>query len=341
MSREGVYEMSLSAKIKSNAVFTAIGSYVPERVLTNFDLEKMVDTTDEWIVKGTGIHERRIAAENEFTSDLCFAAVRDMLRRYPVEIADVDYILVATTTPDTFFPSMAARVQAEFGIGPCGSADIQAACAGFVTAIQLANGLLLSGQHKKILVIGADALSKITDYTDRTTCILFGDGAGAVLMEAAEAGEGNVLASYAETDGSGGRHIYRSSLSDRIGDVPMKANGLIVQNGREVYRWTISEVADRIGRFLADSGHTADSIDWFVPHSANIRIVGAICEHNGITPERALISLVKYGNTSAASIPLALDIAVREGRIRPGELLLLYGFGAGLVQAGVIIRWSI
>lgn len=333
--------MTLSTDFRSNAVITAIGTYVPERKLTNADLEQIVDTSDEWIVRVTGMKERRIAAEDEFTSDLIFAAVRDMIRRYPVELADVDYILVATSTPDTFFPSMAARVQAEFGIGSCGSADIQAACAGLTTAVQLANGLLLSGAFRKILVVGADALSKVTDYTDRTTCVLFGDGAGALLIEASEDGEGTVLAAYADTDGSGGKHLYRSSLSGRIGDYPIVTNGKIVQNGREVYRWATGKVADSIKSFIDESGFTPDQIDWFAPHSANIRIVDLLCEKTGIPRERTLTSLERCGNTSAASILLALDEGVKQGLVKPGQIVLLHGFGGGLTQAGVIVKWTI
>ncbi|QAY66601.1 ketoacyl-ACP synthase III [Paenibacillus protaetiae] len=326
---------------RSNAIISAIGSYTPSRVLTNRDLESIVDTSDEWIVRVTGMRERHIAADNEYTSDMIFAAVRNMISRYPVKLDDVDYILVATSTPDTFFPSMAARVQAEFQIGPCGSADIQAACAGLTTAMQLANGLLLSGIFRKILVIGADALSKITDYTDRTTCVLFGDGAGALLMEASPDGQGDVLAAYAETDGTGGKHLYRSSLTDQIGGHPITANGKIVQNGREVYRWATGKVSESIQRFMADNGFASEHIDWFIPHSANMRIIDLLCEKTGIPKERTLSSVEFNGNTSAASIMLALDEGVRNGSVKAGQKLLLYGFGGGLTQAGVIVNWSI
>lgn len=334
--------MSISMQpFRSNAVIRAIGTYTPSRKLTNADLEQIVDTSDEWIVRVTGMKERRIAEENEFTSDLIFAAIRNMLSRYAVDLSDVDYILVATSTPDTVFPSMAARVQAEFGIGPCGSADIQAACAGLTTAMQLANGLLLSGAFRKVLVVGADALSKITDYTDRTTCVLFGDGAGALLMEAASDEECSLMGVYAETDGTGGHHVYRSSLTDRIGDHPIKPNGKIVQNGREVYRWATSRVPECIQDFIGKSGLTAEQIDWLVPHNANIRIVDLICEKTGIPREKTLTSLEYNGNTSAASILLALDAGIKQGLVRKGQLLLLYGFGSGLTQSGVMVKWPL
>ncbi|WP_161601305.1 ketoacyl-ACP synthase III [Paenibacillus luteus] len=327
--------------MQSNAVITAIGTYVPERILSNSDLEELVDTNDEWIVQRTGIKERHIALNEQFTSDLCFAAVQNMIDRYEVTVADVDYIIVATSTPDSVFPSVASQVQAHFGILSTGAADIQAACAGFAAAIQLANGLLLSGVHRKILVIGAETLSKITDYTDRTTCILFGDGAGAFLMEASSEGTGDIAAVYSKTDGSRGHLLYRSSLASAISGHPIQMNGLIVQNGREVYRWAVSHVAEGVQQLMENSGLLPEQIDWFIPHSANMRIIESLCERTGFTLEQTLSSIQQYGNTSAASIPLAIDEAVRAGRVTPGQLLLLYGFGGGLTQAGVILRWSL
>ncbi|WP_308635505.1 ketoacyl-ACP synthase III [Paenibacillus silvisoli] len=329
----------LHESLHSVAAITAFGAYVPDRVLSNHDLEAMVDTSDEWIFQRTGIKERRIASEEQYCSDMCFGAVRNLQLRYGVVLEDVDFVLVATTTPDTFFPSMSARVQAEFGIARCGAVDIQAACAGFVSALQLANGLLLSGVYHKILVIGAETLSKATDYTDRTTCILFGDGAGAALVERRE--EGAFLASYSATNGSDGRHLYRSSLAPSIGGQPIQQNGYIVQNGREVYRWAVTTVPKGIQELLTRSGYTVEEIDWFVPHSANMRIVESICERTGIPLEKSLTSMMQYGNTSAASIPLALDLALQEGRIRTGDLMLLYGFGGGLTESALLLRWTL
>lgn len=331
---------SESPILRSNCAMTAIGSFVPEHRLTNADLEKLVDTTDEWIVQRTGIHERRIAGEHEYTSHLIIGAVDDMVRRYGVSLADVDYIIVATSTPDTIFPSLAAGVQAHYGIEACGAVDLQAACAGFTAGLQLGNGLLLSGMYRKVLVIGADALSKITDYTDRTTCILFGDGAGAAILEQTEDGSGHMLAAYSDTDGDGGRHVYASHLSATIGGHPVAGNGKLVQNGREVYRWAVSRVSEGIQDLLASGGFAASDIDWFVPHSANMRIIEALCERIGFRAEQALSCIKHYGNTSAATIPLAISEAARQGRIAPGQLLLLHGFGGGLTQAGVIIRWT-
>ncbi|MFB9330220.1 ketoacyl-ACP synthase III [Paenibacillus aurantiacus] len=318
---------------------TAFGSYVPERILTNADLEAMVDTNDEWIVQRTGIRERRIAADDQFCSDLCFAAVRDLQARYKADLSDIDFILVATTTPDTFFPSMSARVQAEFGIGSCGTADIQAACAGFVSALQLANGLLLTGVHRKILVIGAETLSKATDYEDRSTCILFGDGAGAALLERCE--EGALLGSYVSTSGDRNANLYRSSLSASIDGKPIVTNGKIVQNGREVYKWAVTNVPKGVSALLERYGYSPSDLDWFVPHSANMRIIESVCERTGIPVERTLASLETRGNTSAASIPLALDMALKDGRLKNGDLVLLYGFGGGLTEAALLLRWTL
>ncbi len=328
--------------LQSNAVITGIGSYVPEHILSNADLEKLVDTSDEWIVQRTGIRERRIASEQQFASHLCAAAVYNMMERYPVSVHDVDYVIVATSTPDATFPSTAALVSDRLGIASCGAVDIQAACAGFAAALQLANGLLLSGAYRKILVIGAETLSKITDYTDRTTCILFGDGASAFLLEAAAGSrKGDILAAYADTDGALGHHIYRNQLAPFIGEHELNDSGFIVQNGREVYRWALSQVSKGIEVMLARAGLAPGQIDWFIPHSANMRIIEGLSERTGFASEQTLSSIERYGNTSAASIPLALDEAVKAGRIQQGHTLLLYGFGGGLTQAGVLIRWSL
>jgi 3-oxoacyl-[acyl-carrier-protein] synthase-3 len=326
-------------KYHSTATITAIGTYLPERVLSNADLEQMVDTNHEWIVQRTGIVERRIAAEDEYCSDMCFGAVRDLVSRYEVDLSDVDYILTATSSPDTVFPSMSARVQAEFGIPSCGAVDLQAACAGFVSGLQMANALILTGVHRKILVIGAETLSKITDYTDRTTCILFGDGAGAVLVEAAA--EGIFIDAYTDTQGAQGHQLYRSAISGSIGETAITTNGNIIQNGREVYKWAVTHVPLGVKALLDNCGLSSDDVDWFVPHSANLRMIESICERTGIPLERTLHSLVHCGNTSAASIPLAIDAAVKDGRLIKDQLLVLYGFGGGLTQAGLVVRWPL
>lgn len=334
--------MFRAGKLQSNAVITAIGTYVPERTLTNGDLERMVETSDEWIVQRTGMRERRIAAAHEYTSDLAFAAVRDLMTRWNKDVSDVDYIVVATSTPDTVVPSMAARVQAEFGIPAAGAVDLQAACAGFVTGLQLANGLILSGLHRKVIVIGAETLSKVTDYTDRTTCILFGDGAGAVLVEAAPEGRAaDFLCAGVSTDGEGGRHLYRSALAPDIAGVPITMNDKLVQNGREVFKWAVTRVSEAVETMLDTAGMTADEIDWFVPHSANLRMIASICERTGLSIDKTLTSVEYFGNTSAASIPLAIDLALKDGRLKAGSTMLLQGFGGGLTQSSMLMRWML
>lgn len=321
------------------AKITAIGSYVPKQVLTNEDLQKMVETSDEWIVQRTGIRERRVSDENEFTSDLCAKAAADLAERYHKQLDDVDFIIVCTHTADYAFPSAASQVQSKLGIRQAGAVDLNAACAGFVSGLHMASGLVAAGYHKKVLVIGADTMTKITDYTDRTTCILFGDGAGAVLVEADDEQSG-FLAFHNETDGSGGIHVYRTGLSKSMNGVPLQDTGFIVQNGREVYKWAVTHVSEGIKLLAEKAGIPLREIDWFVPHSANLRIIESICERSGFPVEKTLCSLEFYGNTSAASIPLALDLAAREGKIKAGDTALLYGFGAGLVQSGLLVKWS-
>jgi 3-oxoacyl-[acyl-carrier-protein] synthase-3 len=314
----------------SNARITALGSYVPEKTITNSDLEQWVDTNDEWIVRRTGIEVRHQVADDQATSHLAIAAVKNLLSRFPsVDASRIDGIIVATTTPDMPFPSVASQVQQAIGAQNCLAVDISAACAGFVAGLQMANGLLLSGAYRQVLVIGAETLTRITDYTDRSTCILFGDGAGAVLLEARSADEGSLLASCASTDGAGGMQVY------------CYPGAKIVQNGREVYKWALTTVPDGVQELLRQAGFAIGDLDWFVPHSANLRMIEAICERLGLPLEKALQSVVRNGNTSAASIPLALDAAYREGRLEPGQLVALYGFGSGLTQSGLLLRWTI
>ena len=312
----------------STAHITALGSYVPVRTITNADLEKMVETNHEWIVRRTGIEVRHQADDGQTTGDMAIAAVRNLLERFPaVDPARIDGILVATTTPDMPFPSVASQVQRTIGAHKCLAVDISAACAGFVTGLQMANGLIATGAYRRILVIGAETLTRITDYTDRSTCILFGDGAGAVLVEARH--QGAFLAANAVTDGSGGMQVY------------VRPGEKIVQNGREVYKWALSTVPDGVRDLVSQAGLTTGDLDWFVPHSANLRMIEAICERLELPADKALQSVVRNGNTSAASIPLALDAAYREGKLNSGQLLALYGFGSGLTQSGLLVRWTL
>lgn len=322
-----------------NPRITAIGSYVPERRLTNEDMEKLVETNNEWIVQRTGIRERRMAGDEEFTSHFSIGAVENLLQNYPVTITDVDMVITATHTPDYVFPAVSCQIQAHFGIEQTGAMDLNATCAGFAYGLHVANGLIASGLHKKILVVGADNLTRETDYTDRTTCILFGDGAGAALVEAKEAPPA-FIASRIGTDGTGGIHVYRANFSETMNGTPLAGNGKLVQNGREVYKFAVSTVTQGVKELLDQANMSADDIDWFIPHSANLRIIESICEKTGIPIEKTLYSLEYFGNTSAASIPLALHLGIQEGKVKPGDTMMLYGFGGGLTHCGVIVKWG-
>lgn len=324
----------------SNARITAIGSYVPEKRLTNDDLAKSVDTNDEWIVQRTGIKERRIAADNEYTSDISIKAVENLMARYQKTVDDVDMIIVCTMTPDFKTPSVAALVQAKLGIKNTGAIDLNAACAGFTYGLHVANALVSAGMHKKVLVIGAETFSKIIDYSDRTTCILFGDGGGAVLVEYDEQ-QPSFIASHLATDGILGKNLYCTDLSTTMSGEELPVNGFIAQNGREVYKWAVNTVPKGMEALMAKTELKLDEVDWFVPHSANLRIIESICSRSGLPLEHAIYSLEHFGNTSAATIPLSLDKGVQEGKIQRDDKLLLYGFGGGLTQAGLLINWSV
>lgn len=319
------------------ARITAIGTYVPGRRLTNFELEQMVDTNNEWIIQRTGIEERRIARPDEYTSDLCISAVTDLMQRYNKKVDDVDMIIVATSTPDFPFPSVASIIQNKLGISDAGAIDLSAACAGFVYALHTAHGYIASGLHKKILVIGADTISKITDYNDRSTCILFGDGAGAVLVERDEKSS-SFIGFHIGSDGSGAQYVYRPGLSKRVNDIELVDTQYLVQNGREVFRWVVRNVPDNVKKILGKTQTSIDTVNWFIPHSANLRMIEPICEKLDYPMEKTLYSLVNFGNTSAATIPLALDLGIREGKVKNGDRVLMYGFGSGLVHAGQLLE---
>ncbi|MEH7081761.1 ketoacyl-ACP synthase III [Neobacillus drentensis] len=319
---------------------TAIGTYVPKKKLTNFELEQMVETNNDWIIQRTGIHERRISGPNEFTSDLCEAAVKDLMHRYDKNVEDVDMIIVATSTPDFPFPSVSSIVQDRLNIAQTGAIDLSAACAGFVYALHTAHTFIASGLHKKVLVIGADTISKITDYADRSTCILFGDGAGAVLVERDEQSK-SFIGFHLGSDGSGAQHVYRPGLSKKVNGIELVDTQYLVQNGREVFRWVVRNVPESVKQILEKTQTSLEQVDWFIPHSANLRLIEPICEKLGFPMEKTLYSLVNFGNTSAATIPLALDLGIREGKVKNGDQVLLYGFGSGLVHAGQLLELNL
>ncbi len=323
----------------SKARITALGTYVPERILMNEDLERLVDTNDAWIVQRTGIKERHIAAEDEFTSDLCIRATENLCETHKVSLDDVDLIIVATTTPDYSFPTVSCRIQKHFGMEHAGAIDLNATCAGFTYALHMANGMISSGLHRKVLVVAGETMSKVTDYTDRSTCILFGDGAGAVLVEYTTE-QPSFESALMGTQGGGGIHVYRSGLSTQMDGNALAGEGRIVQNGQEVFKWAVRTVSAGIERLLDQAELTLDDIDWFVPHSANLRMIESICEKSGIPLAKTLQSVQDMGNTSSASIPLALQSGIRAKQLRPGDRILLYGFGSGLTHCGLIIRWD-
>ncbi|MGC4376457.1 ketoacyl-ACP synthase III [Fictibacillus sp. Mic-4] len=326
--------------MQSKARITAIGTYVPEKKLTNSDLEKIVDTNDAWIVQRTGMKERRIAGDSEYASTMAFKAIENLTEQYDKELDDVDCILVSTTTPDYAFPSVACQIQEHFNIPQTSALDFNATCAGFTYGLHMANGFITSGLHRKILVIATETLSKVTDYTDRTTCILFGDGAATVLVEKDEENP-SFIATHTGTNGEGGMHVYRTNLAGEMFGEPLKEHGKIVQNGREVYKWAARTLPAGMEELLRKARLQMDEIDWFVPHSANLRMIESICERSGFPMDKTLTSAEFMGNTSSVSIPLALQLGINEGKLTNGDTLILYGFGGGLTHAGHVVKWDL
>jgi len=308
------------------------GSYLPSGVLTNADLEKMIDTSDEWIFERTGIRQRHMAAPGETTSDLALHASRRALDAAGLRAADLDMILVATTTPDQIFPSTACLLQAKLEVGGCPAFDIQAVCSGFVYAVGIADQFIRGGQCRHVLVVGAETLSRITDYTDRGNCILWGDGAGAVILSRSDAP--GVISTHLHADGA-----HRSLLEVPAGpsrnDV---TDDKIRMEGRAVFKVAVNTLDQIVDEALVHNGIGKGDIDWLVPHQANIRIIQATAKKLAMSMERVVVTIETHGNTSAASIPLALDVGVRDGRIKPGELILTEAFGGGFTWGANLIR---
>ncbi len=320
------------------AVVRGVGARLPERIVTNDELSERVDTSDRWIRERTGIHQRHIAAEGELTSDLAVAAARRALERAGRRPEDVDLLLVATSTPDNTFPATATAVQRKLGIGPAMAFDMQAVCAGYVYALTMAEALLCCGRARRALVIGAETFSRILDWEDRATCVLFGDGAGALLLEAEE-GTGTmldrgILAATLSADGRHYEHLYVDGGPSSSGTV-----GHLRMNGREVFRHAVAVLVSSAHRACADLGITPAEIDWFVPHQANRRIIEAVAKRLEIPAERVVATVDRHANTSAASIPLALEHAWREGRLRPGDLVLASAIGGGFAWGSLLLRW--
>lgn len=319
-------------------VVAGVGSYLPSRVMTNDDLAKIVDTTDEWIVERTGIHNRHIAADDELTSDLALAAAKAAIADAGIDAQEIDTIILATTTPDYTFPATATTVQAALGLYHGAAFDIQAVCSGFVYALTVADTFIKTGQSKTALVIGAETFSRLLDWTDRTTCVLFGDGAGAVVVKG-EAGAGTnadkgILTAHLHSDGR-----YKDKLYVDGGPSSTGTTGHVRMEGREVFRHAVVNIAEAITESLEATGLTIEEIDWFVPHQANKRILDGTARRIGLPPEKVVMTVGDHGNTSAASVPLALDRAVKDGRIKRGELVLLEAMGGGFTWGSLLFRF--
>ena len=316
------------------SVLLGVGSYLPARVLTNAELAKRVDTSDEWITERTGIRQRHIAADDEKTSDLACQAAVKALQASGAAAAYIDLMIVATATPDLTFPATAARVQAELGVTRGAAFDLQAVCSGFIFALATADNFLARGQATRALVIGAETFSRIVDWEDRGTCVLFGDGAGAVVLEAQEdAGERGVISTFLRTDGRMHDLLYVDGGPSETGSV-----GKVRMVGNAVFRQAVEHISGAMLEACARAGVSLDAVDWFVPHQANQRILDGVARKLGIDVEKVVSTVAMHGNTSAASVPLALDIAVQDGRIKKGDLVLMEALGGGLTWGAALLR---
>ncbi len=312
------------------------GSFLPARLVTNQELAQRVDTTDDWIVERSGIHQRHMAADGEMTSDLAVAAAREALDHAGLAADEVDLIVVATTTPDQTFPATAVRVQAQLGITHGAAFDVQAVCSGFVYALATADNFLRVGQHRCALVIGAETFTRILDWEDRGTCVLFGDGAGAVVLRAEPTRPGGpgLLSSRLHADGRHHDLLYVDGGPSATGTV-----GHVRMQGREVFRHAVANLASVVTEILDGHGLAPSDLDWLVPHQANQRILSSTAKKLGLAPSKVVITVGQHANTSAASVPLALDTAVRDGRIQPGHLVLMEAMGGGLTWGACLARW--
>jgi 3-oxoacyl-[acyl-carrier-protein] synthase III len=320
------------------SVVLGCGSYLPSRVVTNSDLSAMVDTSDEWITQRTGIRERRIAADGETTSDMGIKAARAALAAAGVDAQSIDLVVLATSTPDNTFPASAVVIQAGLGITQGAAFDLQAVCSGFVFSLATVDSLLRTGAFKRALVIGSETFSRLLDWTDRTTCVLFGDGAGAVVVESqpqpGTRQDRGILTAHLRSDGR-----YRSKLYVDGGPSSTRTVGHLRMEGRAVFKHAVAMISDVIEDAFAATGYGAQDIDWFVPHQANKRIIDDSARKLGIPPEKVILTVEKHGNTSAASIPLALSVGIADGRIKRGNLVLLEAMGGGFTWGAALVRW--
>ena len=326
------------------AKITALGTYVPPRILSNADLEKMVETTDQWIMERTGIRERHLVDKGVATSDLAAEAARKALRERGIAADDLEVIVVGTVTPDMFFPATACLVQHKLGARKVWGFDLSAACSAFVYALQAGAQFIETGAHKKVLVIGADVMSSIIDYTDRATCVIFGDGAGAVLLEPAADGEEFGLIDFVhEIDGSGGCALYMpggGSLHPSTHHTVENKMHFVHQDGQAVFKYAVRKMAEVCEKLLQKNGFTGKDVDCFIPHQANKRIITATGDRLGLRPEATIINIERFGNTTAATIPLAMQTARDEGKLKKGSLVMLASVGAGFTTGATLLRWA-
>jgi 3-oxoacyl-[acyl-carrier-protein] synthase-3 len=313
---------------------TGTGSYLPAKVLTNRDLELAVDTSDEWIVSRTGIRERHIAAEGEFASDLALHASRNALAAAGRTAADVDLVVLATSTPDMVFPSVACLLQARLGVTQGAAFDVQAVCSGFVYALAIADNFIRSGANRCALVVGAEVFSRILDWSDRSTCVLFGDGAGAVVLEASESP--GILSSHLHADG---RYANILNVPGNVCRGQVQGDPTLKMDGGAVFKLAVRVLEDGVHEALAANGKSVADIDWYVAHQANARIISHVARRIGLPAGKAIVTVDRHANTSAASIPLALDVGARDGRIKKGDIVLLQGVGGGFTWGSVLLKW--
>jgi 3-oxoacyl-[acyl-carrier-protein] synthase-3 len=323
-----------------HSVVMGCGAYLPANIVTNHDLAAKMDTSHEWIVERAGIHQRHMAAEGEYTSDLATYAARQALERAGISPDSIDLIVLATTTPDDTFPATAVTVQQKLGATRAFAFDVQAVCSGFVYALSVADNFIRSGQVKSALVIGAETMSRLLDFTDRGTAVLFGDGAGALVLQAKEgilqknSSERGILSTHLYSDGG-----YRDALYVDGGPSRGQSVGYVRMQGREVMKHAVEKIGGSVKKALEFHGLTPQDVDWFVPHQANIRIINAMAKHFSLPMERVIVTVDQHANTSAASIPLALDVAATDGRILPGQLLIIEAMGGGFTWGSAVIRW--
>ena len=338
--------MSLTVRpiVGRRAKISALGTYVPPDVITNQDLEKLVDTNDQWIMERTGIKERHVLAKGLGVSDICTAAAKQVLERRGIEASELDAILVGTVTPDMMYPSTACLVQNKIGAKGAWGFDVSAGCSGFVFALQAGAKLVESGAHSKVLVCGADANTRMTDYTDRTTCVLFGDGGGAVLIEPCEEGEVGFIDFVHEIDGSGGASLCMpggGSLNPATHETVDKKMHFIHQDGPAVFKFAVRKMAETTAKVLERNGVTGADLGCFIPHQANKRIITATADRLEMPADRVIVNIEKYGNTSSGTIPLAMQTALDEGQRKQGDLVLLGALGAGFTVGAALLRWEI